>query len=312
MLVSEERMTESDGLLLASPAQGLGYQLMGAFRRLGKRTVALVAGELEREALKQIPTQEILFDWKQADPKAALPAKPGSFSALFVTPHPALGLGLPLDAPAWWSQLKLLELVRDANPQAHLLVTLAAAESPERVDEILSRFSRATVFIAPPLYGFRDGGLMDEALALLARDPAALLREIPPMPATAALAYAGDVAALLMSAVGQERLFGKALFVEPSVTSLESWRASFVRHFQVEAGALARLSARFSDRRPFVSLGSLRQAAAVRALSGRPTDLARNFFPTASTPLERAMRNLAEYHRRDPALGLVFPPGRSL
>lgn len=310
-------MTEGDGYLIASATRGLGYQLAGAFRRLGRRTATLITPQESTSELDQLPMKTQSVDWQ--NPQAPLTFTMASeFSAVFFTPHPELSLNRPVSDLQVDAMIRLLTSLRERQPRIHALFVLPLATPAEKIARLRQSYSRCTIFLSPALFGFKDAGLMDTATQLLSEQSSELLRDVshlgtPP----GGLAFVGDVAALLVSATENERCLGMVYQIPTLAVSLEQWRLSFVEHFAPSMPWLQRWTARLTGAVPTWARTASQMAIAPASNHTElhnfvPAQQITEHFPTAWTPLARALRTAADQFRRNPGMDLVFPPARSL
>lgn len=300
------RMRDDNGLLIASPADGVGYQTAGALQRLGRRMTGLLHDDEEFKRLRHVPMPTVRFAWSRAgETLAEWPGRTDALGSLLVTPEPELGACAPLSEERSERIESLVTTLIRQFPNLHVVYVLPESLTSPQVDRFRKLAQGSTVLLAPATFGFRDGALFDGALTALARNPA-LLRQPPQgtsdsMP----LVFAGDVASFASDAAQRDDLRERVLAVPPTTRSLEEWTRAFRTAFAPDAPSpLQRLRAwreHWAPLRPLHRGTPL--ASALPAL---------DFFPTVLTPLERALRESAAHHRRAPDVELVFPPGRSI
>jgi hypothetical protein len=300
-------MREDTGLLIASPTEGLGYQVAGALQRLGRRMVGLLRDEAEIQRLKHVPMLTQVFDWQR--PGVALEAwfgRADSFSALFVSPEPELGGCAPLSEERMERVENLVFTLRRFRPELRVIYALPETLTSPEIDRLRKAAPGATVLLVPAVYGFRDRGLLDGALYALARNPALLERAPEGVAEGTPLVFAGDVASFVGDAAQREDLREKVLAVPPTTRSPADWTRAFRSAFGAASPSLL-------ERLRLIGGGAW--SPQQRIFKGAPVASAApalDFFPTALTPLERSLRETGAHHARSPEIQLVFPPARSI
>ena len=280
MLVTEDRMNEGDGILLSHPDLGLGHHIAGALGRLGRRTSG-----------PQIHSSQ------------------NSFGAMFITPMEL----------AWNSPMPEVEIARlstwihsclEKNPLLHVIWVLPQSTPAEQIATLEKLTERSTFFFAPPVYGFRDAGLMQQALNALKHAPGDLSKSPPNSDTTTPLLFAGDLAALLVSAPGQKQLFGKKLRMPATTNTLVDWQRSFTKHFQPAISWMEKIASRLSGNNPWENVLGRMGFSVSPTVEGLESAL--DFFPSSLSPLDRTLKQAADQHHRHPELESHFPPGRAL
>jgi hypothetical protein len=287
MLVTEDKMTEGDGILISHLEAGLGLQLAAAFKRLGRR----VAG-------------------------SETTLSPTSYGSLFLMPQMALSLNRTPDPTEIESLKALAQKSLAANPRAHLIWVLPLCAGEDLISDTARVSPSTTVLLAPAVFGFGDGALMETALTLAQENPGTLTQPLPPRfqeNFREGLLFSGDLAALLVSVPGQRRLFGKKLRVPATTESVQEWKDSFQKHFTPRISWFQKSKALLSRRNAWRSLAEkMNSCPAPESFFKGFLENALDYFPTSLTPLDRVMKNSAEQYARNPELNLHFPPARAL
>jgi hypothetical protein len=310
MLINEDKMSESAGIVLTQPGRGLSYQIAGALQRLGRRMIGLVPTAQDQARIKEIPMQTYVHDWLNPDSGPLEFSQP--FSTLVVAPEPWLGRNHGLERSVVLGLEKLLQEAQSLNPELEVIFVVPAATEFGLLAKI-RRFlpSKGILFVTPAVFGFRDEALMDQALGYLSDEPGALESRSPSLIQTEStpLVYAGDVASFVVSAPGRSDLYGKVIEIPPSAKSIEEWREAFLKAFQPKAGLWDKLKARFGH--SYLGHGLDLGPARVHPELDFEFTSALQVFPSALTPLARALEQSARVFRKNPELDLHFPPGRA-
>jgi hypothetical protein len=302
MLVSEKHMNEGQGVLLTDPREGLSYQSAGALRRLDRRIVAWLPSEDAEKRVSHVAMQTLRRDWR-ARP---LEQEIGTFTSLLLSMDRCLGGN---EAPteeelsAWEG---LLQDLATRQPLLHPILALPRATPPDWVQRLRLPLRKTTVFLLPPLFGFRDGGLMDQALSLLDTKPGALLKVANA--SALDLVFVGDVASLVIVAPELERTHGRCVIVPGASTSVEAFRQAFVRAFAPQPGLLERAAAALSSER----LGAGLDLTRTQQTAPADAVVMHELFPSPLSSLDRALAQCAASRTRYPEHELVFPPPRSV
>jgi len=308
VLTPEDRLNANDGICVADPLSGLGFQTLGALERLGRRTLALCAPE----ELPRLPIVRRSFPWQQMESSHIIDAwtgSPGELRALLVPFNGSLAHNVPVDGRLFEKAQKLKVALRLKNPELHA-VFVVSGSTPEKLYLPLLD-ARTTVLLAPRLFGLKDGGLFDWFQSHLERGLPRLLRFLKERRSDVVqVGFLGDVAALLSTLPQNPAAFEKLLFLPPQEITLEDFGRLFLENFLPGgASATQKFRSLFSDRgADFGGLAALNE----RVLW--PADAANAFeiFPGAQTPVSRALRQCRDSHRRYPEMDLIFGPARAL
>jgi len=298
MLVAEKQMTEGNGILLSNPVDALGYQCAGAFQRLGRRMIGLLKNNTELGRLKHIPMQTMIYDWELD--LGEWKFSKDDFSAFLATPFPNLSLNTSLTDEACEKLSRLIALVQSTNAKTHIILVLPESSSLEQIKKLQG--PSTTIFLSPAVYSFRDQGLMDSSLKALAEKPESLLKT-PTHREEFSLVFAGDLAGFLISAPGNDKLYGEIIEVPAQKISLGEWQKHFSEAFRAEVDVLNKIKSTFSSSWRFPKLQTARTTISSTS--------ALNIFPTPVTPVDRALKQSARHHLKNPELELIFPPGRA-
>jgi|GEM_PF-1844981 len=300
-------MREDTGLLISTPVEGVGYQSAGALQRLGRRMTGILQSGSDMARLRHVPMPTVRFPWSQAGAALdAWPSRADSFQVLLVSPEPELGGAQPLSDARAERVENLIHTVRRFQPELRVLYVLPETLTSPQIDRFRRAAPGSTVLLVPAIFGFRDQGLLDGALAASVRNPSLLSR--PPFDASedTPVLFAGDIASFVADAAARTDLRDLILSVPPTTRSLTEWTRAFRESFGVPSPTLRQRVAGFAGGR-WTPLQTLHRGVPVAA--ARP---ALDWFPTLLTPLARSMREIGAHHRRAADIQLVFPPGRSI
>jgi hypothetical protein len=302
MLKPESQLHFSEAHLLPHRRMGLGLQVAAALARLGRKVAHLrVPAQVEESP---VPSQELPYEWGASEEE--FPGKPGDVQALIYTPEHELSRNESLSESEVTKLETLVRKVLSKNPSCQTLLCLPYATSAETLARCRSISEAGQIFMLPAVYGFRDEGLLDFALA---NPESFAAREVSDTKLP--LIFSRDAAAFLVSALGHERIAQERLvLVPPQVESLREWQRAFVEVFAPGALSLKQRIRRFLGvkARELPPLSPLRGSA----LSEANLRNALEIFPTSISSAPRALKLVRDQLAKSPELGLHFPPARSL
>lgn len=323
MLVEEKQLTESDGILFASPAEGIGYQSAAAFGRLGKKLLGLVKTPQEQTRLNALKMLTIMCDWEHLESPEDKIKHP--FSTVVISPNAELANNSALTTEQVTSMNTLVGVLSRMNPHAHFIFVLPNTTPATLVNDLIRDVrEQATVLLSPAIFGFRDGALMDQALELAKKNPALLHKPLT-QNFSCALIFAADIAGFIVSLAQNKTqrnthnktLYNKIIRVPAAVTNAGDFHQAFCEAFAKAASLPQKLGAIFGRNPLEASFQRMSLSAKVptRTQDEYPPDSevhALDVFPTQLTPLSKLMKQSAAQLARHPELELHFPPGRAL
>lgn len=311
MLVSEKQMQEGDGLFIYPVSYGLGYQLAGAFQRLGRRMESFQA---------PMDSKNSLYSTHQLPIKIHNELGLSRSKAVVFAPHLELSFNQVPNDSYFEQNFEILSSLRKLENSIHDIWVLPTKTSQSQLKRLREYSSRATVLLSPATFGFRDAGLFDESLKRFSKKPGLWLESIKDnrweMPLS--LISFSELAGHIVTLPQNEKFMGKTLWIESSNMTLNQWREKFVETFTKSIDFWERLASRLSFESPlseeFVQKAveafqpeNLENLLKLASKIERSSEV----FPSPQVSLVRNLQQLSQAHQRYPDLELVFTPSRA-
>jgi len=297
MLTSENKMEEADGHLILEPSNGLGFQLVGALQRLGRKVLAPEAALSKEEKLSKLPIRFVGSDNPSSFTNNAL-------GAIFICPEDKheLSTNCRISSDRMEALVSELKIFTESNPEAHVIWALPENSTNHDCKTILNVHEKSTILLCPALFGFRDFNLLDELLDELYKSFPTwkVAREKTPF------LFSADAASFLISALHRKDLFAKTVALPSVGDDKKILVEAFQKNFHITEKTL---------RNKIASIRRHTLAANLKPLNENriKADLnALEIFPTVLHSIERSMQKCARQFQTNPELELHFPPSQAL
>ncbi len=292
-----------EGTLVFSATGCVGFHLLSALLRLERNCKGLSAFDSPKEMRPDCPV--ISYDFfSSSNP---WPLKENDLgSAVFIFEE-QIQKNIRPTPEQLASFLNFSKQLITTHKDIHLVYVFPYNVAKEDLDPFLELQKKITVFLSPPVVGFRDNSLMDFSIKHQKLSQAALSRNCEPKSPTGFVS-SPDVVGFLISAISNKSVFSKSIRVPEQFDSVDEWSEQFKRHFQVKTSALDGVKNFFVKNSPLLEC----MPSSTQLDWHLNLPLAPDLFPSPLQKLDRFMKSSFENLMRNPQNPKHFPPRRAL
>lgn len=291
MIITEKQMDEAQAHYVDLPSQTTGFHLATALQRLGRKVVSI-----KTASAQDLASLPIFF----ADDLNAVSLKEENVAAAFFCADPFLTRNERPTDEALEQIISRAIIIKKNNPKAQILFLVPKNLVGSQLKKISDPLPKATIFVSPALYGFRDQQLFDKLL----EQKHSIFPSWKIDQNKCDYLFLPDAIGFLIGALGNKTIESKIIVLPETCSKPNKIVDEFLLNFYPKGKTLFSTAASLLKQ----SLDfDINPSAFEYTKSPKALDL----FPTALKTLERGMKECCRQYQQDPNQLMHFPPSKA-